>query len=176
MNEQLSINLDPAEIQSFTNDIEDIILEASAKLLGGLVTRSKHEAYGIAAENFARIQHTLKALKSDLGSLLNTLDGDVPSSQVIDAISSMHGTTCALSKEATLFAATCNRKIAGMPSMNFFFRVLWRMARMVRNMPTLPPIAATVSKVDSRTRLPPRIARRLSNTVMQKAKKLTASR
>ena len=111
MNEQLSINLDPAEIQSFTNDIEDIISEASAKLLGGLVTRSKHEAYGIAAENFARIQHTLKALKSDLGSLLNTLDGDVPSSQVIDAISSMHGTTCALSKEATLFAATCNRMI-----------------------------------------------------------------
>ena len=111
MNEQLSINLDPAEIQSFTNDIEDIISEASAKLLGGLVTRSKHEAYGIAAENFARIQHTLKVLKSDLGSLLNTLDGDVPSSQVIDAISSMHGTTCTLSKEATLFAATCNRMI-----------------------------------------------------------------
>ena len=109
--EQLSINLDSEELIKFNADIEETISQASTELLGGLVTRSKHEAYGIAAENFARINQTLKALKSDLGSLLNTLDGDVPPSQVIDAISSMHGTTCTLSKQTTLFAATCNRMI-----------------------------------------------------------------
>lgn len=109
--EQLSISLDSEELIKFNADIEETISQASTELLSGLVTRSKHEAYGIAAENFARISQTLKALKSDLGSLLNTLDGDVPPSQVIDAISSMHGTTCTLSKQTTLFAATCNRMI-----------------------------------------------------------------
>lgn len=48
-------------------------------------------------------------------------------------------------------AASCRRKMAGMPHMNFFFWVLCRMHRMVTYMAAEPPRADRVRRVASGT-------------------------
>lgn len=68
--------------------------------------RNRHEAYGIAAEQLARINGAVKAIKDDTGTLLGTLAG--PNFPAIEATSSIYNST--LSAAAIIVKAAAEMK------------------------------------------------------------------
>ena len=59
-------------------------------------------------------------------------------------------------------AIICRITISGMPIIKLLCRVLWRISRIVRYIPTPPPKSVSAQSVLSRTRRLPRFARLLS--------------
>lgn len=68
--------------------------------------RNRHEAYGIAAEQLARINGAVKAIKDDTGTLLGTLAD--PNFPAIEATSSIYNST--LSAAAIIVKAAAEMK------------------------------------------------------------------
>ena len=50
--------------------------------------RNRHEAYGIAADNFTRISAKIKSVRNDMDTLLSTLAN--PNYPAVEAVSSLH--------------------------------------------------------------------------------------
>ena len=50
--------------------------------------RNRHEAYGIAADNFTRISAKVKSVRNDMDTLLSTLAN--PNYPAVEAVSSLH--------------------------------------------------------------------------------------
>lgn len=50
--------------------------------------RNRHEAYGIAADNFTRISAKIKSIRNDMDTLLSTLAN--PNYPAVEAVSSLH--------------------------------------------------------------------------------------
>lgn len=112
---QLSIDLRVQDEMDFDGEISRIITEtAQSRIKEGTLARSKHEAYGIAAENLAQVCSTVKVLKSDTGNLLNVLPQETTGSRVVEQISSIYGTAQRLAKESVILASLCRRMIDDM--------------------------------------------------------------
>lgn len=119
MSEQLSLDLRVRDEHEFDGEICEIIIDTSQdRLSKGVIARSKHEAYGVIAENFSQIQNTIKSLKGDVGQLLAILPQDTTGSHVVNEISSIYGTSSKLAKESILLAALCKRIIEDIYNMD----------------------------------------------------------
>lgn len=71
--------------------------------------RNRHEAYGIAAEQLAKITSAVKAIKDDTGSLLGTLAD--PNFNAIDATSSIVNSTVKAAYVLLVAAAEMRRTL-----------------------------------------------------------------
>ena len=60
--------------------------------------RNRHEAYGIAADNFTRISAKVKSVRNDMDTLLSTLAN--PNYPAVEAVSSLHNRVSELIYEA----------------------------------------------------------------------------
>lgn len=101
--EQMELDTRPrlvAALQDLTDgairEAQDMILESRRQVAAGSGTdpafvRNRHEAYGIAAEQYARIAKAVSAIKGDTGTLLGTLAD--PNYPAIEATSSIVNST-----------------------------------------------------------------------------------
>lgn len=111
-NEQLKIDLRIQDEQEFDGEINKLTAEtAQSRIASGTLARSKHEAYGIVAENLAQIQMTVKTLKADTGQLLSALPQDVNGGRIVEQISSIYSTSSRLARESVILSALCRRII-----------------------------------------------------------------
>ena len=117
-NEQLKIDLRVQDEMDFDAEIKALISDtANTRLRSGVFARSKHEAYGIAAENYSQIQGTVKVLKGDIAQLLAMLPLDTTGARIVESISSIYGTAQRLAKESVILASLCGRMIDDIYSM-----------------------------------------------------------
>ena len=115
---QLNIDLRIQDEMDFDGEISRIITEtAQTRIKEGTLARSKHEAYGIAAENYSQIQGTVKVLKGDIAQLLAMLPLDTTGARIVESISSIYGTAQRLAKESVILASLCRRMIDDIYSM-----------------------------------------------------------
>ena len=61
--------------------------------------RNRHEAYGIAADNFTRISAKVKSVRNDMDTLLRTLAN--PNYPAVEAVSSLHNRVSELRTTST---------------------------------------------------------------------------
>ena len=71
--------------------------------------RNRHEAYGIAAEQYARIAKAVSAIKNDTATLLNALPD--PNYNAVDATSSIVNSTAEAAMVLTYAAAEMKRTL-----------------------------------------------------------------
>lgn len=69
--------------------------------------RNRHEAYGIAADNFTRISEKVKSVRNDMNTLLSTLAN--PNYPAIEAVSSLHNRVSELISLSIVMAAEMKR-------------------------------------------------------------------
>lgn len=65
--------------------------------------RNRHEAYGIAADNFTRISAKVKSVRNDMDTLLSTLAN--PNYPAVEAVSSLHNRVSELISLSIVMAA-----------------------------------------------------------------------
>lgn len=97
-------------IQTVAEDaVRDI--EEMAIICGEAPTpvRNRHEAYGIAAEHFAKINNAVKAIQKDTATLLVTLPD--PNYPAIEAVSSICNSTMAAVAKTVRAAAEMRRTL-----------------------------------------------------------------
>ena len=95
--EQMELDTRPklvAALQELTDgtirEAQDMILESRRQIAADTV-RNRHEAYGIAAEQYTRIAKAVSAIKGDTATLLNALPD--PNYNAVDATSSIVNST-----------------------------------------------------------------------------------
>lgn len=71
--------------------------------------RNRHEAYGIAAEHYAKIADDVKAIKGDLATLLGTLSD--PNSPALEATSSIYNSMAEAAVTMIIAAAEMRRTL-----------------------------------------------------------------
>lgn len=69
--------------------------------------RNRHEAYGIAADNFTRISAKVKSVRNDMDTLLSTLAN--PNYPAVEAVSSLHNRVSELISLSIVMAAEMKR-------------------------------------------------------------------
>ena len=69
--------------------------------------RNRHEAYGIAADNFTRISAKGKSVRNDMDTLLSTLAN--PNYPAVEAVSSLHNRVSELISLSIVMAAEMKR-------------------------------------------------------------------
>ena len=68
---------------------------------------NRHEAYGIAADNFTRIRSNVKSINSGMDTLLSTLAN--PNYPAVEAVSALHNRVTELISTAIVMAAEMKR-------------------------------------------------------------------
>lgn len=71
--------------------------------------RNRHEAYGIAAEHYAKVAADVKSIKNDCGTLLGTLAD--PNFPAVEATSAIVNSTTAAAKTLLVAAAEMRRTL-----------------------------------------------------------------
>jgi hypothetical protein len=69
--------------------------------------RNRHEAYGIAADNFTRISAKVKSVRNDMDTLLSTLAN--PNYPAVEAVSSLHNRVSELISLSIVMASEMKR-------------------------------------------------------------------
>lgn len=69
--------------------------------------RNRHEGYGIAAENWTKLQGATAKIKSDMASFMKVLEAT--DTEAINAASSLYNSACEMAYEAVRMAAQANR-------------------------------------------------------------------
>lgn len=72
--------------------------------------RNRHEAYGIAADNYTKVDASIKSVKGDIGQLLKTLAD--PNYPAIEAVSSLHNSCTAAAATLIRMAAEMKRTMS----------------------------------------------------------------
>lgn len=98
-------------------DIKENVLTAihftKNKIVGGDTPPAKvcnrHEAFGIAAENFSALQGGVKAIKDNMGTLLKTLPD--PNFPALEAVSALCNSTADAAIQAVRMAAEMQRTL-----------------------------------------------------------------
>ena len=119
--EQMELDTRPklvAALQELTEgaikEAQDMIQEGRRQIAAESGTtpatvRNRHEAYGIAAEQYARIAKAVNAIKNDTATLLNTLPD--PNYNAVDATSSIVNSTAAAATVLLHAAAEMKRTL-----------------------------------------------------------------
>lgn len=95
-------------------EAQDMILESRRQIAAENGTtpatvRNRHEAYGIAAEQYTRIAKAVSAIKNDTATLLNALPD--PNYNAVDATSSIVNSTAEAAMVLTYAAAEMKRTL-----------------------------------------------------------------
>lgn len=119
--EQMELDTRPklvAALQELTDgtirEAQDMILESRRQIAAENGTapatvRNRHEAYGIAAEQYTRISKAVSAIKNDTATLLNALPD--PNYNAVDATSSIVNSTAEAAMVLTYAAAEMKRTL-----------------------------------------------------------------
>ena len=119
--EQMELDTRPklvAALQELTDgtirEAQDMILESRRQIAAENGTtpatvRNRHEAYGIAAEQYTRIAKAVSAIKNDTATLLNALPD--PNYNAVDATSSIVNSTAEAAMVLTYAAAEMKRTL-----------------------------------------------------------------
>ena len=119
--EQMELDTRPklvAALQELTDgtirEAQDMILESRRQIAAENGTapatvRNRHEAYGIAAEQYTRIAKAVSAIKGDTATLLNALPD--PNYNAVDATSSIVNSTAEAAMVLTYAAAEMKRTL-----------------------------------------------------------------
>ena len=119
--EQMELDTRPklvAALQELTDgtirEAQDMILESRRQIAAENGTtpatvRNRHEAYGIAAEQYTRISKAVSAIKGDTATLLNALPD--PNYNAVDATSSIVNSTAEAAMVLIHAAAEMNRTL-----------------------------------------------------------------
>lgn len=91
MGEQTMIDMTLDSERDMKYNLETIIAFRLQTLLGELPppsdVRNRHEAYGIAAENFCQVEASIKKIRGDMTKLLSTLgDPNLPALEAVGAL------------------------------------------------------------------------------------------
>lgn len=105
--EQLSIDMTLASERDMKDNLETIISFRLQTLLTENPppsdVRNRHEAYGIAAENFCQVEASVKKIRGDMNKLLSTLgDSNLPALEAVGAL--LNSTTLAAMDVITMAA------------------------------------------------------------------------
>ena len=106
--EQITMNLD-TQLEVI---IKDTAINAISKVrqdaLANMIhVRNRHEAYGIAAENFVEVTGAIKAIKNDVAALLDTLPD--PNRPAVEATSAIRNSAETLVVSGIKMAAVMER-------------------------------------------------------------------
>ena len=119
--EQMELDTRPklvAALQELTDgtikEAQDMILESRRQIAAENGTtpatvRNRHEAYGIAAEQYTRIAKAVSAIKNDTATLLSALPD--PNYNAVDATSSIVNSTAEAAMVLTYAAAEMKRTL-----------------------------------------------------------------
>lgn len=119
--EQMELDTRPkliTSLQELTDgtikEAQDMILESRRQIAAENGTtpatvRNRHEAYGIAAEQYTRIAKAVSAIKNDTATLLNALPD--PNYNAVDATSSIVNSTAEAAMVLTYAAAEMKRTL-----------------------------------------------------------------
>ena len=94
------------KIFNSTTETVDEALDA-IKVTNPASIRNRHEAYGIAADNYTKVSGCVKAVKGDMEQLLRTLAD--PNFTAVEAVSALHNSTTKLAATAVTMAAEMKR-------------------------------------------------------------------
>lgn len=102
-------------------ELERVVAQLTAETIGTVqqmvlncgeapnAVRNRHEAYGIAAEHYAKITTICKSIKNDIGTLLDTLAD--PNYPAVEATSSIVNSTTAAAAILLIAAAEMKRTL-----------------------------------------------------------------
>ncbi|MGN0706601.1 MAG: hypothetical protein ACI4JC_01195 [Faecalibacterium sp.] len=96
----LQIDVD-TKVNEAINDAYSMLLNYNPPAV-----RSRHEAYGIAADNFTRINASVKLIKDAMGTLLGSLSSSYPA---VEAVSSLFSRVSVLISASIVMAADMKR-------------------------------------------------------------------
>lgn len=94
------------QIFEATTETVDDALDA-IKATNPATIRNRHEAYGIAADNYTKVSGCVKAVKGDMEQLLRTLAD--PNFPAVEAVSALHNSTSKLAATVITMAAEMKR-------------------------------------------------------------------
>lgn len=107
MDEQTMLDMTLDSDRDMKDNLDTIISFRLQTLLGAYPppsdVRNRHEAYGIAAENFCQVEASIKKIRGDMTKLLSTLgDVNLPALEAVGAL--LNSTTLAAMDVITMAA------------------------------------------------------------------------
>lgn len=108
--EQMKMDFTLESERSLKDNIQKIVQFAYQQIMNEELpdpVRNKHEGYGIAAENFTKLQGAMKQANTDMGTFLKLLQSD--GADVVSNVGSLYNSACEITMAAITLAAQANR-------------------------------------------------------------------